>query len=77
MNEQEVIKLLNLFADKGIWYFALYIVYHYTGHVIASVILLRLGVFIVKIIDGWVQNYLKIKKEIAEMTLTKRRKKYE
>lgn len=64
----DVVQILDVVANKGLGYFALYIVYHYTGHVIGAFLMLRVGVFFVKTLDGWVQRYLDIKEEMHKIS---------
>ena len=63
MSNQEISQILDVVSNKGLGYFALYIVYHYTGQIVSAIVLLNLARYIVKTIDLWVQRYLTLKEK--------------
>ena len=67
ITNEELISLINLIGNKGLMFFALYIIYHYLGQIFTFLIALRIISYIVKIIDRWILGWFEIRREEMEI----------
>lgn len=61
MNYDELLKVINVVGDKGLLFFALYVVYYYLGKILGLVVILRVIKFISVVVDKWVERYFEFK----------------
>lgn len=58
---KSVEQLIQVVSGQGLWFFVLYIIYHYLGQLFTAVVVLRIISQCIKIVNSWVIGWFTLK----------------